>query len=129
MYVVPASSTYLTSNLVSSLLTLPTVDALNVHGPPSLSLPFPPFGKEPPPPPPPPPPSSMFSVPYPANSIARVNRLFKAHPYAASAGAALVLGVGLGAAGYTFTRYRAGKFGVRGRESDGMLTDAIGELL
>lgn len=104
------------------------VDTLNIHGPPSLSLPFPPFTlNEPPPPAPPLPPPSTLST----YGLERVEKLARAHPYACAGGAALVLTVGLGAGYGAYKRggmMIGGRAGVRGVVNDGMLKDAIGKL-
>lgn len=50
------------------------MDTLQVYGPPSISLPLPPFFADAPPPPPPPPPP-------PQSLITRVERYAAAHPY------------------------------------------------
>ncbi|KAI9639471.1 uncharacterized protein MKK02DRAFT_39770 [Dioszegia hungarica] len=100
-------------------------DTLNIHGPPSLSLPFPPFTlNEPPPPAPPLPPPSTLST----YGLERVEKLARAHPYACAGGAALVLTVGLGAGYGAYKRggmMIGGRAGVRGVVNDGMLKDAI----
>ncbi|WVR07147.1 hypothetical protein IAU60_004188 [Kwoniella sp. DSM 27419] len=106
-------------------------ETLNIHGPPSISIPFPPFGgKEPPPPPPPP----MPAVTAAYNTLyTKSERLVKAHPYAV--GAALSVGLGLsGLAVYQYSGALAAygrelrarrKFGVNGRVEDGMLKEAV----
>ncbi|KAK8864307.1 hypothetical protein IAR55_001554 [Kwoniella newhampshirensis] len=106
-------------------------ETLNIHGPPSISIPFPPFlGKEapPPPPPPPPPPAHVYSDLY-----AKTETLVKAHPLAV--GAAISVGLGLG--GLVMYKGMGGlnaygkqmrvrrKFGVKGAVEDGMLKEAI----
>ncbi|ODO08799.1 hypothetical protein L198_00532 [Cryptococcus wingfieldii CBS 7118] len=103
------------------------LDSLNIHGPPSISIPFPPFGGKDAPPPPPPP-SSAVSC---AHSVAdRSGRVLKNHPYAV--GAALSVGLGLtglmvykgvGVFGNDWRIKR--RFGVRGAVEDGMLKEAI----
>ncbi|WVF71590.1 hypothetical protein IAT40_006398 [Kwoniella sp. CBS 6097] len=107
-------------------------ETLNIHGPPSISIPFPPFsGKEAPPPPPPPPAPMILTK---CNSLyVRSGKLLKAHPYAV--GAALSVGLGLGglavyrysgaATGFARKLNERRKYGVRGREEDGMLKEAI----
>ncbi|WVQ72609.1 hypothetical protein IAR50_002167 [Cryptococcus sp. DSM 104548] len=103
------------------------LDSLNIHGPPSISIPFPPFGGQDAPPPPPPP-STAVSC---AHSVAdRSSRVLKDHPIAV--GAALSVGLGLtglmvykgvGVFGPAWRVKR--KFGVRGAVEDGMLKEAI----
>lgn len=97
-----------------------------MHGPPSISIPFPPFSKDPPPPPPPPPALTPLQRIHASKAIQKFNRLYGAHPYATLAAGAVVLSVGLGAGGLAFKWYRQGKFGTAGRKEDGMLKDAIG---
>lgn len=74
-------------------LTLSSVDTLQVYGPPSISLPLPPFFAEAPPPAPPPPPP-------PQSLITRIERYATAHPYALAGyvvgGAVGATAVGLG---------------------------------
>nr|ODN97704.1 hypothetical protein L204_03127 [Cryptococcus depauperatus CBS 7855] len=108
-------------------------DTLNVHGPPSISLPFPPFGgKEAPPPPPPPPPPSNAAMKCYSQVASRSERFVKTHYVAI--GAAVSVGIGLAG----FMVYKGvgifGKdwkvkrhFGQRGVVQDGMLKEAIGE--
>ncbi|WWD17395.1 hypothetical protein CI109_101836 [Kwoniella shandongensis] len=105
-------------------------ETLNIHGPPSISIPFPPFlGKEvPPPPPPPPPPVNAYT-----NLYTKSEKLIKAHPVAVGA----VISVGLGLGGLVMykgigglTEYKKQfrvrrKFGVRGVVEDGMLKEAV----
>ncbi|WVQ80634.1 hypothetical protein IAT38_002739 [Cryptococcus sp. DSM 104549] len=106
-------------------------DTLNIHGPPSLTIPFPPFsGKEVPPPPPPPPPPGAFSS---CHSVCSKSvRGAKAHPVAV--GAALTVGLGLAGlvvykgmnGGFDVKGWRERrKFGNRGVVVDGMLKEAI----
>lgn len=95
-----------------------------MHGPPSISIPFPPFGHKEILPPPPPPPLSIYD---------KAGRLWKAHPYVFSSGAALALTVGLGIGGTVLgygpvARARATRIGVRGMVQDGHLKEAIGKL-
>ncbi|AAW40726.1 hypothetical protein CNBA1720 [Cryptococcus deneoformans B-3501A] len=112
-------------------LTNDLFETLNVHGPPSISIPFPPFGaKEVPtvPLPPPPPPSSTISCCQ--NAVHRSGRFVKTHPIAVGA----VISVGLGFTGLLayhgasfFAKGRKEKrqFGVNGVVRDGMLKEAI----
>ncbi|WVN88231.1 uncharacterized protein L203_103432 [Cryptococcus depauperatus CBS 7841] len=108
-----------------------SVDTLNVHGPPSISLPFPPFGgKEVPPPPPPPPPPSNAAMKCYSQVASRSERFVKSHYVAVG----VAVSVGIGLAG--FMVYKGvgifGKdwkvkrhFGHRGVVQDGMLKEAI----
>ncbi|ORY32526.1 hypothetical protein BCR39DRAFT_375726 [Naematelia encephala] len=100
-------------------------ETLNMHGPPSISIPFPPFhAKEVPPPPPPPVPTLLHHCTH-----NRAGRLIKAHPFAIGAGAAVALGVGLGAATYLgyvpWVNKRARRVGTKGVVEDGYLKEAI----
>lgn len=110
-----------------------TVDTLNMHGPPSISIPFPPFGKEEPLiiAPPPPEPSSLQKACDRAGAIAR------RHPYAVGGGIAVAVTAGIGYAGLATGygpfaqigrewRLRR-KFGDRGVVENGMLKEAIGK--
>lgn len=106
-------------------VTTELFDALNMHGPPSISIPFPPFSKDPPAPPAPPPVLSPLQRINASKAVQKFNRLYAAHPYATMAAGALVLSVGIGAGGLAFKAYRKGKFGTAGRREDGMLKDAI----
>ncbi|KAL7419098.1 hypothetical protein Q5752_005934 [Cryptotrichosporon argae] len=91
-------------------------ESLNMHGPPSISLPFPPF-KEPPPPPPPPASVSALTA-----SLSRAGRLARTHPVALASGAALVtVGLGLGIA----IARRGLRAPRRGLVQNGMLREAI----
>lgn len=96
-----------------------------MHGPPSISIPFPPFTiKQSPPPAPPLPPPTLLST-----YTDSVERLVKVHPYYVGAGAALALTVGLGAGVTAYQRgglQWRGRAGVRAQVSDGMLKEAIG---
>lgn len=103
-----------------------------MHGPPSISIPFPPFSTKASPPPPPPPPPESYSTAI----VNKTSRLFHAHPYAASAAAALSLGLGVSVTAKVLgvgpfaggRRVGRARFGTRGVIEDGMLKEAIGEL-
>lgn len=103
-----------------------------MHGPPSISIPFPPFAKaEPPPPPPVVPPLSRLACGPWTKGCSKAGKLVKGHPYLVGAGAVLAVGVGLGMGR---VMYRKGFFnlrrvwtGTRATVSEGMLKDAIGE--
>ncbi|BEI87783.1 uncharacterized protein CcaverHIS019_0105010 [Cutaneotrichosporon cavernicola] len=106
-------------------MTNELMDSLAMHGPPSISIPFPPFAKPAPPPPPPPPPA-VYSC---AGNIARK------HPYLVAAGVGLALTASVGAIGMVtgvgvFGAYGREwrlrrQFGVRGIVDGGMLQEAI----
>ncbi|KAK6910212.1 hypothetical protein I203_104244 [Kwoniella mangroviensis CBS 8507] len=109
-------------------------ETLNIHGPPSISIPFPPFGgKDSPPPPPPPSPPSIIPTTGLKAAYCKSERLIKEHPYLFSA----AISVGLGLTGLTIYKYSNNlrnlkndlkmrrKFGVKGRVEDGMLKEAI----
>ena len=132
-------SSYLGSDLRFPLPVDPfvPVESLNIHGPPSISIPFPPFsGKEAPlPPPPPPPPSFQLSLYDKAGRS--FGRYARDHPYAARAMAMTVgAGIGLGFVGLTSLARtyqlklgwppRIQKIGTRGHVKDGMLQEAVG---
>ncbi|WRT66264.1 uncharacterized protein IL334_003217 [Kwoniella shivajii] len=110
-------------------------ETLNIHGPPSISIPFPPFGNKeipPPAPPPPPPPPSGLPV-FCHGAYFKSEKYIREHPLAV--GTALSVGLGLtGLAVYKYTNILDGfgkqlklrrKFGVKGRIEDGMLKEAI----
>lgn len=109
------------------------VETLNLRGPDSISIPFPPFGGKEIAPPPPPPSAGLSALPLTIYNQA--HRLVKAHPYVVGTGAAMALTVGLGYGaaqlGYGGRYGRAmrnrRKFGTRGVVEDGMLKEAIGE--
>jgi hypothetical protein len=93
------------------------VETLNINGPSSISIPFPPFlTKEPPPPPP----TRYLTV-----FQNKAQRLVRAHPYVVGAGAALALSLGIGA-GVTMFRRGGLRMSVKGVSEDGMLKEAIG---
>ncbi|WVW83791.1 hypothetical protein I302_105812 [Kwoniella bestiolae CBS 10118] len=109
-------------------------ETLNIHGPPSISIPFPPFGgKEAAPPPPPPAPPSLIPTTGLKSAYCRSERLVRDHPYLFSA----ALSVGLGLTGLTIYKYSNNlrnlkndlrvrrRFGVKGIVEDGMLKEAI----
>lgn len=103
-----------------------SVETLNIQGPSSISIPFPPFTlKQPPPPLPPlPPPTTMELY------TQKAEKLIKAHPYASGVGAALAVsvGLGMGALAFKYGTFRlGGPVGVKGQVSEGMLKEAIGE--
>ena len=103
------------------------VESLNIHGPPSISIPFPPFsGKEIPAPPPPPPPMS-----FQASLYHKADKYIRQHPYVAGA-LALTVGLGLSRVGRTLQLShgwppRLQKIRTRGVVKDGMLKEAVGE--
>ncbi|WWC89436.1 uncharacterized protein L201_004360 [Kwoniella dendrophila CBS 6074] len=109
-------------------------ETLNIHGPPSISIPFPPFGgKEAPPPPPPPTPLPLIPLTGLTSYYHKSEKIIRKHPYLA--GTALTVGLGL--TGLTVYKYSSNlsklknefklkrKFGIKGRVEDGMLKEAI----
>ncbi|KAL1413539.1 hypothetical protein Q8F55_001313 [Vanrija albida] len=106
------------------------IASLNMHGPPSISIPFPPFNKETAPPPPPPPAPSLAS-----SACTKAGSLARRHPLLFTAGAALAITAGVGTvglltgagpfAGYAKELRRRHRFGTRGVVEDGMLKEAI----
>ncbi|CAK9785445.1 hypothetical protein CC85DRAFT_288107 [Cutaneotrichosporon oleaginosum] len=106
-------------------MTNELMDTLTMHGPPSISIPFPPFAKEVPPPPPPPPPA-VYS---------RITDLARRHPCLVAGAVGLTLTASIGAIGMTtgvgvFGAYGREwrlrrRFGVRGVVEGGMLQEAI----
>ena len=104
------------------------VESLNIHGPPSISIPFPPFsGKEVLAPPPPPPPISFH-----ASLYHKADKYIRQHPYVASA-LVLTVGLGLSRVGRTFQFShdwppRLRKIRKRGVVKDGILKEAVGEF-
>ena len=103
------------------------METLNIHAPPSISIPFPPFfSKE----------THAVSkacchVKPPAGFYNRAGRLLKAHPYAVGTGAALVMTVGLGVGTYLVKSgsVRVKRIRARGVVENGMLKEAIGEIV
>lgn len=106
-----------------------------MHGPPSISIPFPPFGKEEPVvlTPPPPEPSALSRACDHAGAVAR------RHPYMVGGGVAIAVTAGIGYVGLSTGcgpfanvgqewRLRR-KFGDRGVVENGMLKEAIGKLV
>lgn len=103
-----------------------------MYGPPSISIPFPPFNKEPPPPPPPPPSVAC-------SAVNRASDFARRHPYAVAAGAAFAVAGTVGAVGMmtgvgVFGRYGHDwrlrrRFGDRGIVENGMLQEAVGRYL
>lgn len=112
-----------------------TVETLNLHGPPSLSIPFPPFLSTPPPPPPPPPATIAPDLLHKAELYVR------AHPYLCASGAVVAVGLGVHATighrvpylnalytrdGRTVGRRHVRGKGLNGAVEDGMLREAVG---
>lgn len=111
------------------------VETLNLHGPPSLSIPFPPFLSSSPPPPPPPP-------VVPPTLLNKAELYVRAHPYLCASGAFVAVGLGVHATigyklpylnafyardGQVVGRRRVRGQGLQGAVEDGMLREAIGE--
>ena len=93
-----------------------------MHAPPSISIPFPPFGgKEVPATK-----ACCHARPVPGGFYNKAGRLFKAHPYVVGGGAALAMTVGLGIVRYAISR-KVRRVGTRGVVQNGMLKEAIGE--
>ncbi|WWC70332.1 uncharacterized protein I206_104282 [Kwoniella pini CBS 10737] len=118
-------------------------ETLNIHGPPSISIPFPPFGGKEVPPPPPPPTQSLLPsnglTTYLNGAYCRSSKLVTSHPYLAGT----VISVGLGLTGLTVYKIATSnigtntligwkkqigtrrRFGTKGIIEDGMLKEAI----
>jgi hypothetical protein len=117
--------TFSSSLPISIAAEVGLVETLNIQGPSSISIPFPPFTlKQPPPPLPPLPPPTTVEL-----YTQRAEKLVKSHPYVSGVGVALAVSVGLGVGAMAFkygTFRLGGPVGVRGQVSEGMLKEAVG---